>query len=107
MAGFYGSIDLTKLGQIVKQHPELVKVANMKDGSQHKFINIDINEKQQTDQYGCTAYIKVSCKRDEQKQGLNYYLSDLKPSKFGDSNQQQSQPVQQPVQHNSEDDLPF
>lgn len=107
MAGFYGSIDLTKLGQIVKQHPELVKVANMKDGSQHKFLNINIDEKQQVDQYGNSAYLKVSCKKDEQKQGLNYYLCDLKTSKYGDNNQQQAQqPVQQP-QNNSNDDLPF
>lgn len=105
--GYYGSIDLTKLGQIVRQHPELVKTANMKDGSQHQFLNIDINEKQQTDQYGNSAYLKVSCKKDEQKQGLNYYLCDLKTSKYGDNNQQQvQQPVQQP-QNNSNDDLPF
>ena len=106
MAGFYGSIDLTKLGQIVRQHPELIKTVNMKDGSQHQFLNIDIYEKQQTDQYGNTAYVKVSCKKDEQKQGLNYYLCDLRPSKFGDNNQQAQQPVQQP-QSNSNDDLPF
>ena len=79
----------------------------MKDGSQHKFLNINIDEKQQVDQYGNSAYLKVSCKKDEQKQGLNYYLCDLKTSKYGDNNQQQAQqPVQQP-QNNSNDDLPF
>lgn len=105
MAGFYGSIDLTKLGQIVRQHPELVKTVNMKDGTEHKFIPVNINEKQQADQYGNTAYVKVSCRQDQQKQGINYYLCDLKPSQ-----NQQQQPVQQPaqqIQEDNSDELPF
>lgn len=110
MANYYGSIDLTKLGQIVKQHPELVKTVNMRDGTQHKFLNIDINEKQQADQYGNVAYMKASCKKAEQKQGLNYYLCDLKESQ--NSNQQQPQrqqpaPPQQSAAANDESDLPF
>ena len=105
MGNLFGSIDLTKLGQIVRQHPELVKTANMKDGSQHKFLNIDINEKQEVDQYGNSAYLKVSCKKDQQKQGLNYYLCDLKESQYGN---QQQQPAKQAVQVNDNDnDLPF
>lgn len=111
MANYYGSIDLTKLRQIVKQHPELVKVANMKDGTQHKFLNIDINEKQNgADQYGNVAYMKASCKKAEQKQGLNYYLCDLKESQ--NSNQQQPQrqqpaPQQSAAANDESDDLPF
>ena len=107
MNSYFGSIDLTKLGQLVRQHPELVKVANMKDGTQHKFLNIDINPKQQTDQYGNVAYIRASCKKAEQKQGLNYYLCDLKLS----INQQPQvaqpapAPVQQPIV--TDNDLPF
>ena len=105
MANYYGSLDLTKLGQIVRQHPELVKTANMKDGTTHQFINIDINEKQETDQYGNAAYVKVACKKDQQKQGLNYYLTDLKVSQYG----QQQQPAQAHVatQPSNDDALPF
>lgn len=103
--GYYGSIDLTKLGQIVKQHPELVRVANMKDGTQHKFINIDVNEKQQVDQYGNSAYLKVACKKDQQKQGLNYFLCDLKTSQYQDSQTQQQ--VAQATANNVDDDMPF
>ncbi len=110
MSNYYGSIDLTKLGQIVKQHPELVKTVNMKDGTQHKFLNIDVNEKQQPDQYGNVAYLKASCKKAEQKQGLNYYLCDLKESQ--NSNQQQPQrqqpaPQQSAAANAESDDLPF
>ena len=104
--GFYGSIDLTKLGHVVRQHPELVRVVNMSDGTQHQFLNIDISEKRQADQYGCTAYMKVSCKQDQQKHGLNYYLGDLKPSRYS-SQQPQQHPAQQAVQHINEDTLPF
>lgn len=106
--GYYGSLDLTKLGQIVRQHPELVKTVNMKDGTTHQFINVDVNEKQQTDQYGNTAYLKVACKRDNQKQGLNYYLCDMKPSQ---NNQQQPAQQSQQTQHtpasDGSDGLPF
>lgn len=102
MGNLFGSIDLTKLGQIVRQHPELVKTANMKDGTTHQFINIDINEKQQTDQYGNTAYMKVGCKKDQQKQNLNYYLCDLRPSQYG--NQQQPSA---PHPQNDDSELPF
>ena len=106
MANYFGSIDLTKLGQIVRQHPELVKTVNMRDGTQHQFLNIDINEKQETDQYGNAAYVKVSCKKENQKQHLNYYLCDLKPSQFGNQ-QQAAQPTQPQPQNDDPNDLPF
>jgi hypothetical protein len=106
LSSFYGSIDLTRLGQIVRQHPELVKVANMKDGTQHKFLNIDISPKQQgADQYGNVAYLKAACKKAEQKQGLNYYLADLRLSQ--NSQQQQAAPPQQAPIPSGNDDLPF
>ncbi len=109
MDSFYGSIDLTKLGQLVRLHPELVKVANMKDGTQHKFLNIDISPKKQTDQYGNVAYLKAACKKSEQKQGVNYYLCDLKLSQNSQS-QQQAAPKQQAQASETprgDDDLPF
>ena len=108
LSSYYGSLDLTKLGQIVRQHPELVKVANMKDGTQHKFLNIDISPKQQADQYGNVAYLKVACKKADQKQGLNYYLSDLKLSQNSQSQQQAApQPAQSTSVPRGDDDLPF
>jgi predicted RNA-binding protein YlxR (DUF448 family) len=106
MSGFYGSIDLTRLGEVARKHPELVRVVNMKDGTQHKFLNIDIGMKQQKDQYGHVAYLKVSCKKAEQRQGLNYYLADLRESQ----NQQQPQnptPPPAAAPQNTNDDLPF
>lgn len=108
MDAFYGSLDLTKIGQIVRQHPELIKTVNMKDGTQHKFLNIDINPKQGgVDQYGNVAYIKASCKKAEQKQGIRYYLCDLKLSQNQQQQQHAAAPAQPSQQSSNSDDLPF
>ena len=107
MDSLYGQLDLTVLGKIVRQHPELIKKITFKDG-EHQLINIDVFEKQQQDQYGNIATIKASCKKDQQKQGVNYYLSNLKVSQYQNNNNQQSQqsaPQQQT--DNGSDDLPF
>ena len=98
MENLYGSLDLTVLGKLVRQHPELVRKVNFKDG-EHQLINIDVFGRQEADQYGNLATIKASCKKDQQKQGLNYYLANLKKSQYqGDGQQQQqAQPKQQPA----------
>ena len=112
MKNMYGSIDLTVLGKLVRNHPDLVKTIIFKDG-EHKVINIDVFAKREEDQYGNVAYIKATCKRDEQKEGLNYFLANLKESKFQDAPVQQSQqaaPAPQPARQQeaaAEDDLPF
>lgn len=106
MDNLYGNLDLTVLGNLVRQHPELVRIVDFKDGK-HKLLNIDVFEKQQQDQYGNIATIKASCKKDQQKQGVNYYLANLKVSQYQNNSQQQTQqPVQQPVLQD-DSDLPF
>lgn len=110
MDNLYGSLDLTILGKLVRQHPELVRKVNFKDG-EHQLINIDVFGKQQPDQYDNVATIKASCKKDQQKEGLSYYLANLKVSQYQNDNQQQQQPARQnqaPQQSaNDNDDLPF
>ena len=44
MANYYGSIDLTELGNIVRNQPELVTEVQLKDGTMHKFIKVDVWE---------------------------------------------------------------
>lgn len=106
-SSYYGSIDITKLGQLMRQHPELVRVANMKDGTQHQFINIDISPKQNgADQYGNVAYLKAACKKTEQKQGLNYYLADLKLSQNSQPASAQA-PIAGTTDNNANNGLPF
>ena len=110
MSKYYGSIDLTALGEIVRKQPGLVREVNMRDGSTHKFLNIDIYENDAADQYGNIASIKVSCKQAERIDGLKYYVANLKPSQ----QQQQQAPSApaavstiQPAAPAGQDDLPF
>ena len=112
MANMYGSLDVTELGNIVRQHPELVREVQMKDGTTHKFLNIDVWEKEMPDQYGNAAAIKVSCKQEERKEGVKYFIANLKQSKFGAPQPQPSSVLQQapPPQTETkkeEGDLPF
>ena len=111
MENLYGSLDLTVLGKLVRQHPELVRKVNFKDG-EHQLINIDVFGKQQPDQYDNVATIKASCKKDQQKEGLSYYLANLKVSQYQNDNQQQPQrqqpaPQQSAAVNTESDDLPF
>lgn len=110
MENLYGNLDLTVLGKLVRQHPELVREVEFKDGK-HQLLNIDVFGKQQADQYGNVATIKASCKKDQQKEGLSYYLANLRISQYQNDNQPQQRPAsQQPAPQqsaNSNDDLPF
>ena len=105
MENLYGNLDLTVLGNLVRQHPELIREAEFKDGK-HKLLNIDVYQKQQ-DQYGNVATIKASCKKDQQKQGVNYYLANLKVSQYQNNSQQQTQQPAPPLAPQDDSDLPF
>lgn len=112
MKNLYGSIDLTLIGRIVRQHPELIRKVQFKDG-EHQLLNIDIHDKREADQYGNVAYIKAACKKGQQREGINYYLANLKLSQFQDEQQQSPVPNAQPYNQqqapapSSENDLPF
>ena len=104
----YGQLDLTSLGNLVRQHPELVREVEFKDGK-HKLLNVDVMSKMQQDQYGNVASIKASCKKADRKEGVNYYLANLKVSQYQDQNQQKEQPKKANNSSAAEgnDDLPF
>lgn len=108
MKNLYGQLDLTVLGKLVRQHSDLVKTVIFKDG-EHQLINIDVFAKRETDKYDNVAIIKASCKKDSQKEGLSYYIANLKESKYQE--EQQNQPQQQPVSQQGDaansDGLPF
>ena len=102
---YYGQIDFTALCRLWKQHRELFKMVDFKGGP-HALLKVNFNERQQLDEYGNTHYLRASCKKDEQKDGVNYYISNsFKPSQ----NQQPANTAatQQVVEQNNEDDLPF
>lgn len=84
---YYGSIDLTVLSQIAKQQESLVRKKTLKDGKEHKFINISILLDEKEDEFGNIAAIRVDCKQADQIAGLKYFAGNLKKSKFADQPQ--------------------
>lgn len=113
MSNFYGSIDFTQLGEIIRKHPELVKVS---ERNQHKYLGVDIIEKDAVDEYGHKGFIKVSCKKENRKEGVKYYIANVKLSQYQDNAPAQGLYPQQPATPpqtsvatpaNSSDDLPF
>ena len=107
----YGQISLTKLGEIAKHQPDLVKEVTFKDGHKEKFINISILVNDQPNQYGKIGAVRVDCKRDQQQQDLNYWIADLKKSTFQDQQPAQQGNWEAPLppigDDDSNDGLPF
>ena len=55
-----------------------------------KYLNIEIGERRQPSQFGATHYVKASVKAEQKRDGVNYYIGDLKPSRY-DNNQPSQQ----------------
>ena len=102
----YGQIDLTRLGQIVKQQPSLIKEVQFKDGT-HKLLNVTILENDQPDRFGNTATVRVDCKKDIQVQGLSYFVANLKSSGQQNNFDKPAAPLGQQPGIEEDDDLPF
>lgn len=73
----FGSICLSDIPK------ELIKTA----GNGKQYLDIEVYEKQHPGKYGDTHAIKASCRKSEQREGVNYYIGNLKPSRY--NNQQQ------------------
>lgn len=103
---FFGQIDFTVLCRLWKQHKELFKMVQFKDG-EHAVLNCNFNERQQPDEHGNTHYLQAACKKADRKEGVNYYIGNqFKPSKNNGQQQPQKQQEQQEAVEGS-DDLPF
>lgn len=99
---FYGQVDFTLLCRLWREHKELFKMVQFKDG-QHAMLNANFNERQEPDEHGNTHYLQAACKKTDRKEGLNYYIGNqFKPSKS-----KQQEPAAQQTQSNNNDDLPF
>lgn len=92
MSNYYGKIDLTRLGQIIKAHPERIKRVQFKDG-EHQLIDINVREKAR-DNYDNVAYINVGVRSADRKEGVNYFIADLKASQY-EGEVKQANPPQQ------------
>lgn len=74
----YGQISLTKLGDFVKKHPELVREVTFKDGHKEKMLPIDVRDRTAPGKFGDIAYISLYDKTS----GDKAYVADLKVSKY-------------------------
>lgn len=84
MTNLFGSICLSDIPK------ELITTA--KNGK--KYLNIEVKQMRQPSQYGHTHTVKASVKLDERKEGVNYYIGNLKASKYGsDSEAQNNAPM--------------
>lgn len=91
----YGSLCLTDIPK------ELITVG--KNGK--KYLNIVVNKRREVSQFGMTHYVKAYCKKEQQREGVNYYIGDLKPSGYqGNGNANQGDANSAP---GNDDDLPF
>ena len=57
---------------------ELIKKVMCKDGVERMFLNIAIIEKKEKGQFGDTHFITCAPRKEEQKEGVNYIIGDMK-----------------------------
>lgn len=103
MSSLHGSICLSEIPR------EQMKKVMCKDGKERVFVNIWVGERKEPATFGDRVYTHfVSCapKKDERKEGANYFLGDLMTY-----NPQPSAPTPEQVQAapslSPADDLPF
>ena len=101
MQDFFGQLDFSLLCRLWRDHKELFQMVDFKDGK-HAILKTNFNARQQADDHGNTHYLQAACKKDERKEGLNYYIGNYRPSQ---NNAQQPAPQQEATPGN--DDLPF
>lgn len=94
MANYYGSICLSEIPK------ELITT----DRNGKKWLNVDVFEMKLPSQWGHTHTIKASVKKEDRKDGVNYYIGKLKPSQY---EQQASEPAPAAIQESNDDGLPF
>lgn len=93
----YGSLCLTDIPK------ELITTG--KNGK--KYLNIVVNKRREVSQFGMTHYVKAHCKKEQQREGVNYYIGELKPSSYQNNNAAGQATSSAPGGENKEDDLPF
>lgn len=95
----YGSICLSAVPK------ELFKKVKCKDGQERVYLNIKVVKRKEVSQYGDTHFVSCSPKKEEQKEGTNYIIGDMK-----EYVPQAAAPSPEDVnnaQSANDDDLPF
>lgn len=74
----YGSICLSDIPK------ELITTA--RNGK--KYLNVEVRPRREPSAYGNTHYIKATCRVQDRREGVNYFIGDLRPSRYQDEEQQ-------------------
>lgn len=72
-----------------------------------KYLNIVVNKRREVSQFGMTHYVKAHCKKEQQRDGVNYYIGELKPSSYQNSNAPGQAASTATANEGKEGDLPF
>lgn len=72
MDNLFGSICLSDIPR------ELITTAS----NGKKYLRVEIRQRKDTDQYGNTHYVKAYGRKDQRRDGVNYYIGNLKPSQY-------------------------
>lgn len=101
---YTGQIDFTLMCRIWRDHKELFKEVDFKDGK-HMLLDVTLAERREPDEKGNTHYLKAKCRKSEYRQGVNYYIgSHFKAyqAEQATTNAQPSTPTTE-----SDNELPF
>lgn len=105
MASYSGQIDFTVLCRLWKQHKELFNMVTFKDG-EHALLYVTLHERKEPDEKGNTHYLTADCKKDDRKDGVNYYVgSRFKQKDYGNNGETKAAVTTTAV--DNEGDLPF
>ncbi len=77
------------------------------DKNGKKYLNIVVNKRREVSQFGMTHYVKAHCKKEQQRDGVNYYIGELKPSSYQNSNAPWQAASTATANEGKEGDLPF
>lgn len=78
---FEGFIDWAQLRELVTS-AGVIKRTDLDDGKQLSRIYLQVNERRNPSKNGYTHYIKVSVKKDERQEGVNYFVGNLKSYEY-------------------------
>lgn len=96
MDNFFGSICLSDIPK------ELIRTA--KNGK--KYLSVLIRERKEPSQYGQTHFIKAYVKKEDEKEGVNYFIGEFSQPKTQEK-QTISDAKALASQRPEEEDLPF
>ena len=85
---------------------EQMKKVTCKDGKERIYLNVAVIERKEKSQFGHTHFITCSPKKEEQKEGVNYIIGDLKEY-IPQSNTPSPEEVSAAPAVKPNDDLPF